>query len=115
MNGAAEAGSDYAVQAQRFADLHAGRDAQHVAGNLYARIDMLQAGTLSMPVTMNEERAGNAWVCSPRTTYADYAAEEAARLLPRALACITGLFGVEQTLTAPIVGDGLRQPQRLAL
>ncbi|WIH04584.1 hypothetical protein KHF85_17680 [Xanthomonas translucens pv. graminis] len=86
MNGDAEAGNDYAVQAQRFAALHAGRDAQHVAGNLYARIDMLQAGTLSMPVTVSEERTGNAWVCSPRTTYADYAAEEAARLLPRALA-----------------------------
>ncbi|UKE43125.1 hypothetical protein KAF26_17255 [Xanthomonas translucens pv. secalis] len=94
MNGAAEAGSDYTVQAQRFADLHAGRDAQHVAGNLYARIDMLQAGTLSMPVTVSEQRAGNAWVCSPRTTYADYAAEEAVRLLPRALAApLRGVCG----------------------
>jgi len=94
MSDTLDAQTDYTVQAQRFAALHAGRDAQDIGANLHARIELLQAGALAMPVTVGEPHAGNAWVCSPRTTYADYAAEEAARLLPRAMAApLRGLCG----------------------
>ncbi|WP_394686674.1 hypothetical protein [uncultured Xanthomonas sp.] len=91
---AAAAAADYATQLQRFAALHAGGDAQQLADNAHARIEVLQAGDLALPVTVGERHPGNAWVCSPRTTYADYAAEEAARLLPGTLAApVRGLCG----------------------
>ncbi|WP_244149928.1 hypothetical protein [Xanthomonas sacchari] len=93
-HGDAAAAADYATQLQRFAALHAGGDAQRLADNAHARIEVLQAGDLALPVTVGERHPGNAWVCSPRTTYADYAAEEAARLLPGALAApVRGLCG----------------------
>ena len=115
-----------------------------MASNLYARIEMLQAGALSMPVTVSEERTGDAIgaVDYPRIAalYAQLYLDKYSRCNPAyraeflrawhraGLLClngfrdaggelvwITGLFGVGQTLTAQIVGYDLRQPQRLAL
>lgn len=72
----------FAASARAFAALHAGRDVATLVPNLHARIETLGSTAGELPVTVHDGRAGDAWVCSPRTTYADYAAEESARYLP---------------------------------
>lgn len=62
-----------------------GANASALAANLDAHIDAVPAGPYPLPVTVTDGAADNAWVCSPRSTYIDYAAEEARRLLPRPL------------------------------
>jgi len=76
-----------------------GANASALAANLDARIDAVPAGPCPLPVTVTDGGAANAWVCSPRSTYIDYAAEEARRLLPRPLgggvgALCSGLAGL---------------------
>jgi hypothetical protein len=82
MNAAATADARFAASARAFAALHAGPGAGTRVPNLHARIDTLATAAGDLPVSVHDGRAGDAWVCSPRTTYADYAAEEGARYLP---------------------------------
>lgn len=88
---------DFALRARAFADLHAGRTAEPWVGNVRARVEALQTGAGPLPVTVHDATAGDAWICSPRTTYADCAGEEAERYLPRALgplgAMLPGILG----------------------
>jgi hypothetical protein len=79
---AAGAAEDFSERARAFARIHAGRPAQIFAANLSAKVETLQAGDTTMPVTISDGAPGDAWVCSPRATYADCAAEEAERYLP---------------------------------
>ncbi len=72
---------DFAERAQAFAGLHAGRPVQDFVRNLDAQVEMVAVGDISIPVTVNAGNPGNAWICSPRATYADCAAEEAERYL----------------------------------
>lgn len=76
---------DFAGNAAAYLALYEGSNASALASNLEAAIEAVDAGALRLPVTVNDVASGNAWVCSPRTTYVDYAAQEAARLLPAAL------------------------------
>ena len=88
-----------------FAGLHAGRDPRSYVANLATRVEMLRVGELDLPVTINDDEPGNAWVCSPRTAYADYAAEEAIRYAPRwAAPSLRGLgrFGARRLQRARI-------------
>ncbi|WP_186829264.1 hypothetical protein, partial [Ralstonia sp. TCR112] len=67
-----------------------GQASQPFVANLVTQVDVVEAGGLPLPVTINgsEDRADhaeNAWVCSPITTYGRYAAEESERLMPRML------------------------------
>lgn len=78
----ADSGNAFAARARAFAAIHAGQPVQPFVHNLDARIDVLEAAGRVLPVTINDGSQANAWVCSPRATYADCAAEEAARLLP---------------------------------
>lgn len=80
----------FADNARAYLALYRGGNASALAGNLQARIEGIDAGGLELPVTINENERGNAWVCSPRTTYIDYAADEARRLLPRPLGSMLG-------------------------
>ena len=73
--------SDFAERAQAFEGLHVGRPVQDFVRNLDAKVEVLRVGGLPIPVTINAGTAGNAWICSPRATYADCAAEEAERYL----------------------------------
>ena len=83
---------NFADNAAAYLQRYRHTDANRLAGNLTAQIDAVDAGTLELPVTINHAEPGNAWVCSPRSTYIDYAAEEARRLLPRPLgATVAGL------------------------
>jgi hypothetical protein len=75
----------FAGNVQAYLDLYGGRDASALARNLSARIEAVDAGGIRLPVTVNDGEPDNAWVCSPRSTYIDYAAEEAHRLLPGAI------------------------------
>ena len=70
------------ARAAAFARIHAGMPSSRFAANLHTRVEEMQAGEVSFPVTVNDAEAGNAWVCSPRTTYGDYAIEEAVRYAP---------------------------------
>lgn len=83
-------GPGLAALAERFAGLYAGADMHALASNLHGPVAMLDAGGMRLPATLGVRVRGNAWVCSPRTAYVDYAAEEARRLLAPWLARATG-------------------------
>lgn len=72
----------FAARARAFAAIHAGRATETLISNLHARVETIRCAAGDLPVTVHDGRAGDAWVCSPRTTYADCAAEESARYLP---------------------------------
>ncbi|WP_433865710.1 hypothetical protein [Ralstonia wenshanensis] len=78
----------FADKAGAFLHVHRGQASVPFVANLVTQVDVVEAGGLPLPVTINgsEDRAGhgeNAWVCSPITTYGRYAAEESERLMPR--------------------------------
>jgi len=80
----------FADKAGAFLHVHRGQASLPFVANLVTQVDVVEAGSLPLPVTINgsEDRAGhaeNAWVCSPVTTYGRYAAEESERLMPRML------------------------------
>lgn len=83
MNAPANSGGEsFAARARAFAAIHAERSAETLVPNLHARVDTIPSAAGDLPVTVHDGRAGDAWVGSPRTTYADCAAEESARYLP---------------------------------
>lgn len=77
----------YAEKAAAFLDVHRAAASTHFITNLDTRVDALTSGGLTIPVTVNDgsESPGNAWVCSPTTTYGRYALEESERHLPQPL------------------------------
>ena len=74
--------ADFSRRAHAFAQVHVGHDTTQFAPNLHSRVELLQQGALALPVTVDDGDVVNAWVCSPRTTYADCATEEAQRAAP---------------------------------
>lgn len=96
---------DFARRARAFAEIHEGQVTQSLIANVHARVDALQTRAGPLPVTVHDGQAGDAWICSPRTTYADCAGEEAERYLPRALASLGRMLpGMLGTM---IAGAGL--------
>lgn len=83
MNGEMAAQMGFSESARALAGIHAGTPLQALVPNLHARFETLPSAAGDLPVTVHDARPGDAWVCSPRSTYADYAAEEGARYLPR--------------------------------
>ncbi|WP_439892572.1 hypothetical protein ACS7SF_08770 [Ralstonia sp. 25C] len=80
----------FADKAAAFLHVHRGQASLPFVANLVTQVDVVEAGGLPLPVTVNgsEDRVGhadNAWICSPITTYGRYAAEESERLMPRVL------------------------------
>ena len=59
--------------------IHRGTDSRLFATNLRTGVELLQAGSYQMPITINDGERGNSWICSPYTTYCDYAREELVR------------------------------------
>lgn len=85
----------FADKAAAFATLHAGVATRGFVSNIDARVETFDAGGLTLPVTVNDVTPGNAWVCSPLTTYSGYALEETRRVAPRLLAApLGGVIGV---------------------
>lgn len=96
---------DFALRAGAFEELHSGQATQAWIANVHAGVEALQTGAGPLPLTVHDGQAGDAWICSPRTTYADCAGEEAERYLPRPLAPIGRMLpGMLGTL---IAGAGL--------
>jgi hypothetical protein len=84
----------FSVQATAFARLHAGVATRGFVANIDAQIETIEAGKLTLPVTINDATQRNAWVCSPLTTYSRYALEETHRVAPRVLAApLSGVLG----------------------
>lgn len=71
---------DFNARASAYLRIHQQRPTQPFIANVQTGVDALDAGGALFPVTVNDAEAGNAWVCSPLTTYASYAAEEIHRL-----------------------------------
>lgn len=85
----------FAGKAAAFAALHAGVATRGFVSNIDARVETLDTGGLSLPVTVNGDVADNAWVCSPLTTYSRYALEETRRVAPHMLAApLGGVIGL---------------------
>jgi hypothetical protein len=76
----------FSAQAATFAALHAGVATRNFVVNIDAEVETIEAGSLTLPVTINDPTQQNAWVCSPLTTYSRYAMEETRRVAPRLLA-----------------------------
>jgi len=84
----------FSAQAAAFATLHAGVATRGFVANIEAGVEMIEAGSLTLPVTINDATHENAWVCSPLTTYSRYALEETRRVAPRVLAApLSGVIG----------------------
>jgi hypothetical protein len=73
---------DFTRRALAFAAIHVDQDTARFAHNLHSHVALLASGAIALPVTVDDGAAENAWVTSPRTTYADCAMEEAARAVP---------------------------------
>lgn len=85
----------FAAQAAAFASLHAGVETRGFVANIEARVETIEAGSLTLPVTVNDPSNKNAWVCSPLTTYSRYALEETRRVAPRLLGGpLSGVIGI---------------------
>lgn len=67
------------MSATAFDAIHRGSDSRLFADNLRTEVELMQAGSYHMPVTVNDGEKGNTWICSPYTTYCDYAREELVR------------------------------------
>lgn len=82
----ATAADDFNARARRFIDLHRQVPALAMIRNVGAQVEDIQVGGYALPVTVNRIDAGDAWICSPVTSYCDYAGEELERLDKPALA-----------------------------
>lgn len=81
--------------ATAFARLHANAKTQNYVRNIDVRIESVELGQISFPVTINNAGSENAWICSPLTTYGRYALEETRRLMPRVIAWpLCGVIGM---------------------
>jgi hypothetical protein len=87
--------AEFAAHSKAFAALHADMPTRGYIGNIDAKVETIELGGLSFPVTINNTGGENAWVCSPLTTYSRYALEETRRVVPDALgwplACVIGV------------------------
>lgn len=72
--------SEFNAKAAAYLRIHREHPVTPFIANANTRVDALDAGGVLFPVTINDDERGNAWICSPSTTYADYAVEEAERL-----------------------------------
>lgn len=78
---------EFSRSAEAFVRIHHGADPRALVANLDTRVALTDDGHRMFPVSVDDGSAeANAWVCSPRTTYGDYASEEAIRYAPPALA-----------------------------
>jgi hypothetical protein len=72
--------SPFSARARALAALHGGGSG---IANVRSRIALVGAGDGVLPAGIVDDDGGEAWVASPRRTYAGYAGEEAARHFPR--------------------------------
>ena len=89
---------DFSSRARIFADVHANIPTEKFASNLHSKVELLQLGEVAMPITLNQDEKNNAWVCSLKITYCDYASEEVDRYFPKLfrapIRLLLKLFGI---------------------
>lgn len=68
------------AKALAYLSIHRQQPTMPFIANVQTGVDAVDAGGVLLPVTVNDAEPDNAWVCSPLTTYASYAAEELHRL-----------------------------------
>jgi hypothetical protein len=73
---------NFARRAEKFAEIHRHAPSRSYVKNLETSVELLRCGDLALPCTINHAERGNAWVCSPSTTYGSYVIEEIRRCLP---------------------------------
>lgn len=71
---------EFNARAAAYLQIHRQRPTRPFIANVQTEVDALDVGGVLFPVTVNDAEPDNAWVCSPLTTYATYAAEEIRRL-----------------------------------
>ena len=73
--------ADLGQQARHLADIHGSAPPRQLVSNLVTNVELLHVhhSDSLMPVTVNHGERNNAWICSPLTTYWQYAAEELTR------------------------------------
>ncbi|MGO1072984.1 hypothetical protein [Lysobacter sp. CA199] len=89
MNPGARIDAEFAQRVEAFARIHVGADSRELVANLATCAELIDDGERRYPVSVDDgdgDDVGNAWVCSPRATYGDYATEEAVRYAPPAAA-----------------------------
>ena len=79
MNAAPRNGLDDPFATKVNAFLAVGAGSVRAIDNVVTGIEAVGSGTRRLPVTINHSEHGNAWICSPHTTYALYAKEELSR------------------------------------
>jgi len=83
--------------AEAFSDIHCHTASSSLISNLATQVELLRMEGCVMPITVNHGEPNNAWVCSPLTTYCDYALEELNRnvhpFLGKPLSLICHAFG----------------------
>ena len=88
--------------AEMFGDIHCHTDSILFAPNLDIHVELLRVDDMLMPLTINRGETGNSWICSPLTTYCDYAIEELYRHLhpflskPLSLICRSYGYALER-------------------
>ena len=88
--------------AEMFGDIHCHTDSILFAPNLDTHVELLRVDDMLMPLTINRGETGNSWICSPLTTYCDYAIEELYRHLhpflskPLSLICRSYGYALER-------------------
>lgn len=85
----------HSLRAELFGMIHARRDTRPFVRNVLADVEILRVNELILPTTVTHGAPGNAWICSPRATWAqgmpDLLRE---RLGPALSRCTGGLFGM---------------------
>jgi hypothetical protein len=71
----------FVQHAEMFGEIHCHSDTFLFASNLDTDVELLRIDDALMPLTINRVKTCNSWICSPRTTYCDYAIEELHRHL----------------------------------
>ncbi|HUB91237.1 MAG TPA: hypothetical protein VMA74_16045, partial [Dyella sp.] len=71
---------EFNARSAAFLALHRHASSERFVSNLRTTVDAVNAGPACLPLSINHAEAGNAWVCSPYTTYCSYASEESARV-----------------------------------
>jgi hypothetical protein len=88
---------EFNAKAHTYLRIHQQQPTEPFVANVRTEVDAIKTGGVVFPVTINEAELDNAWVCSPSTTYASYAAEEINRLgrplITVPLKCLVGGAG----------------------
>jgi len=75
-----QVGADaFNAQVAAFLDVHRAGPSEGFITNVHTQVTSVAAGGVCLPATVNHADTGQAWICSPYTTYARYALEEVTR------------------------------------